>query len=221
MTGAEEPRGARLRGQGIALFSFIPLVLYLYLQLPLGAGPSLALGFALMIGHRFIAAPWAARHAEERCLWCGRAGSFDRRLEVETRAETWRLAACSAAHAERSARFLTFVERHRGWIALGIFAPLALLLGNTLALALGRPFLEHELARTIFRATVALTVVVTSLAWFATPPARRLRCPFPLHNLCLLGIGNLLWIFRLVGVWWLALAALAILGGLGQPSPIT
>src|SRR2546425_11584503 len=62
--------------QGAALFAFIPLVLFLYLQLPLGPGPSLGLGLVLMLGHRFIASPWMARHARERCLWCGRSGSM-------------------------------------------------------------------------------------------------------------------------------------------------
>ena len=27
---------------------------------------------------------------------------------------------------------------------------------------------------------------------------------FPVHNLFLLGIGNTMWVFRLVGIWWLA-----------------
>ena len=27
--------------------------------------------------------------------------------------------------------------------------------------------------------------------------------PFPVHNFFLLGVRNLLWIFRLVGIWWI------------------
>jgi hypothetical protein len=34
--------------------------------------------------------------------------------------------------------------------------------------------------------------------------------PFPAHNLFLLGVRNLLWIFRLVGAWWIVRGALAL-----------
>ena len=201
----------RSRWQGIALFAFIPLVLFLYLQLPLGPGLSLALGFGLMIGHRFIAAPWASRWSEKRCIWCGRAGGFTDRLEVAAGKTEWKLVACRPAHAERSKQFFTFIDRRKPWIALGIFVPLGILLVNTLMLAFGRPFLSHEGARLIFRTIVALTVVLTSFAWMRIHASSPLRCPFPLHNLFLLGIGNILWVFRVVGIWWFALTLAYVL----------
>src|SRR6185503_17465373 len=97
--------------QGAALFAFIPLVLFLYLQVPLGPGPSLLVGVALMLGHRFIASPWMARHALERCLWCGRTGSMPVRLPIRAGGRYWTLAACGEPHAALAGRFLTFVTR--------------------------------------------------------------------------------------------------------------
>jgi hypothetical protein len=43
-----------------------------------------------------------------------------------------------------------------------------------------------------------------------TLPGPSLRSPFPLHNLFLLGIRNTLWVFRLVGAWWLVAGVLQV-----------
>ena len=197
--------------QGAALFAFIPLVLFLYLQIPLGPGPSLLLGVALMLGHRFVASPWMGRHALECCLWCGRFGAPPQRLRIRAAGREWILAASSEAHAALAGRFLSFVTRRRAWIALGIFVPLALLLAGTAALALGRPFIAHDANRQQFRIVVALTVVGVSLAYRTVRvPDDPLRSPFPLHNLFLLGIRSTLWVFRIVGASWLALAVIAL-----------
>jgi len=214
--------------QGAALFAFIPLVLFLYLQLPLGPGPSLLLGVGIMLAHRFVASPWMARHAKERCLWCGRRVSAANPstppkppplpppipLPIRAGGRDWTLAACGPAHADLAGRFLTFVARRRAWIALGIFPPLALLILGTAALALGHPFIAHAWNRFQFRTIVALTVVGVSLAYRSVPtPAAPLRSPFPLHNLFLLGIRATLWVFRIVGASWLALGLFTLARG--------
>lgn len=218
---------SRLAWQGVALFAFIPLVLFLYLQLPLGPGASLALGATIMLSHRFVAAPWMARHARERCLWCGAAIPTTRptaasrssppsntstgTIEIANGARVSILAACSDRHRSLIGSFLTFVSRFRVPIAAGIFVPLLLLLAGTLALAFGRPFISHEVNALQFRTIVALTVAGTSIAYLAVRrPSEPLSCPFPLHNLFLLGIRNTLWVFRLVGVLWLAMGIGAI-----------
>lgn len=223
----------RLAIQGILLFLFIPLVLFLYLRQPMGPAVSIVAGVAIMLGHRFVAAPWMARHSTERCLWCGRAvartgdtaepftrvkmagaapgGSSVSRAEVRRSPFTVfsggrprPMMACSAPHRDASGRFLTFIERRRLPIAIGIFLPLLLLLAGTLAFAAGRPFLAPAWNTWQFKTIVALTVVVTSLASQAiSRVSEPLRSPFPLHNFFLLGIRNTLWVFRVVGAWWL------------------
>jgi hypothetical protein len=92
-------------------------------------------------------------------------------------------------------------------IAAGIFAPLALLLGGTLLRALGFVLLPHEVNAGQFRVIVAATVVLVSLVYRSSPPVAEPRSAFPVHNLFLLGIRNTLWVFRLVGAWWLLAAA--------------
>ncbi len=203
----------RLAIEGLLLFAFIPLVLFLYLRLPLGPGLSLAVGVALMFGHRYAAGPWMAEHRGERCLWCGRTGAVRLPIEIGAGGRTWTMAACGDAHRSRLGRFFTALHRGRQWIALGIFVPLAILLGGTLADALGHPLLPHPSNVLQFQVLVALTVVLASIAWLPVKrPDTPLRCPFPLHNLFLLGVGNTLWVFRLVGAWWLIAGGLRLAG---------
>lgn len=204
--------------QGVLLFLFVPLVLFLFLRQPLGPGWSMALGLAIMFGHRFVAQPWMAKFADVRCLWCGRIGTAET-VPVVAGGRAWQMQACSEEHAASIRRFLAFVFRFRLPIALGIFVPLAWLVGASCAAAAGHVLLPHATTALLFRVVVAATVLVASLAPVlpdglghghapaATPalaashePA---RCPFPLHNLFLLGIANTLWVFRVVGAWWL------------------
>ncbi len=201
---------------GVLLFLFIPLVLFLFLGQPLGPGWSVAIGVAIMLGHRFVAAPWMAKFADVRCLWCGRVGASVP-MSVTAQGRTWAMVACGETHAARVTRFLSFVWRFRAAIGVGIFLPLAWLLLASLAEAFGRPLLPHAINASIFRGVVAATVVTAATVPFAlaggTPAPQGLRCPFPLHNLFLLGIGNTLWVFRIVGAWWLADGAWRLIRG--------
>lgn len=201
-----------LAWQGALLFAFIPLVLFLYLQQPIGPGLSVAAGVTVMLGHRFLASPWMERHALERCLWCGRSISLDGgAVEVTASRRRWTLRTCGDGHRARIGRFFTFVARFRLAIALGIFLPLFILLAGTLLIAAGRPVIPPEWNRLQFRSLVAVTVVGTSMGYLGVRKADQvLMCPFPLHNLFLLGVGNTLWVFRIVGVWWLALGLAAL-----------
>lgn len=202
----------RLTIQGALLFLFIPLVLFLYLRQPLGPALSIGLGLAIMFGHRFVAAPWMTRHAIERCLWCGRAGRFTDPFEVRSGARQQSVVACCARHRRAIARVLTFLARYRAPIAVAIFLPLAVLLGASVAAAAGRPLLPHEWNTWQFKTIVALTVVTVSIAQRGVAqPDAALRSPFPLHNFFLLGIGNTLWVFRVVGLWWLIAGVLQVL----------
>ncbi len=198
--------------QGVALFAFVPLVLWLFLAQPIGPAWSMALGIAIMAGHRAVAGPWAARQAARRCLWCGRPGRFAGEVQVAGgSSRTTAFAVCNDAHGRLVRQFLGFVHRHRVAIRLGIFVPLAMLLGGTLLSTLGSRSLPHGLNALQFRVIVAATVVLVSLVYRAAPPSPNPRSAFPVHNLALLGIRNTLWVFRIVGAWWL-LAAVWRLG---------
>jgi len=197
--------------QGLALFACIPLVLWLFLAQPLGPAWSMALGLAIIAGHRAVAGPWAARQAARRCLWCGRPVRFAGDVHVAGGSRTTAFAVCSDAHGRLVRQFLGFVHRHRVAIRLGIFVPLAILLGSTLLSALGFRSLPRGLNALQFRVIVAATVVLVSLAYRAAPPSPNPQSAFPVHNLALLGIRNTLWVFRIVGAWWLLDAALRLM----------
>ena len=133
--------------QGIALFAFVPLVLWLFLAQPLGPGWSLALGVAIIAGHRAVAAPWAARHAMRRCIWCGRPGQQAGVVPVASGPRTTAFAVCGGAHERLVRQFFGFLRRFRVAIGIGIFAPLTLLLAGTLLRALGVASLAHARQR--------------------------------------------------------------------------
>jgi hypothetical protein len=198
--------------QGAVLFAFIPFVLWMFLALPLGPGWSVALGVAIIAGHRAVAAPWAARHATRRCLWCGRPGRHAYEVPVVSGPRTTVFAACSASHEQSARQFFGFVHRSRLVVGAGIFAPLALLLAGTLLRALGTASIPQEANALQFRVVAAVTVVLASLLFRASPPVSDPRSVFPVHNLSLLGIRNTLWVFRIVGGWWLLAAALRLRG---------
>ncbi len=198
---------------GLALFAFIPAVLYLLVAHPPPVGLSLGAAVALMIGHRFLAAPFAKAVRKERCLWCNRPLPADRRpLTLAARGgevEAW----CCARHRARAGRFFAFLGAGRLPLAAGIFVPLLLLLAALAAAAAGRPLWLEE-ATALFRLAVGLTVVTASLAYPLAAERRTPAVPFPVHNFSLLGVRALLWVFRVVGVWWIAAGAWYFLGRL-------
>ena len=196
-----------VQGLGLLLFLFIPLVLYLFVRQPEPLGTSLALGVSLMLGHRFLARPYMARVASRKCLWSNRIlgkGEGDgmplhhRGGSVEVRV--------LARHAESVRRFFGFVHAWRVLLAIGIFAPLLTLLLSLLLASLGRlpELLELASVTAAFQLIIGLVVNVAANGYLlAGDPDREPRVSFPVHNFFLLGVSNLLWVFRLMGVWWI------------------
>ncbi len=223
-----EPRRLALQATGVLLFLFIPLVLFLFVAHPAPIGASLAAGVAIMAAHRPLARPYMRRALAAKCLWCNRALPPAPAAGTPETVETLALGAggaewtarCCPAHRAPAARFLAFVERAAWPLRLAIFLPLLLLLASLAAAAAGRglpglgPGIDTAAATDLFRLVVG--IAVNAAAWgylAAAPPAAggALRVPFPLHNFTLLGIRTLLWIFRLVGIWWIALAVTHLL----------
>lgn len=192
------------------LFLPVPLVLWLFTRPPLDVIPSIVLGVFVMATHRLYARPFALRRAAHRCLWCG--SWFDDGPEIPidepSGLVSWR--ACREAHAIAVARVLGWADRRAVFLRVGILGTLGLFLVGAILTDLGwlGPIRTDD-AIAFFRFGIALTVL--PLGWLSTrsidSQAGRRRSPFPLHVPSLIGTWAVLWLFRLVGLAWLLLAA--------------
>lgn len=208
---ASSPNPFQLQLLGLLLFLFIPLVLFLFVQHPEPVGMSLGAGVILMVGHRRLARPYMRRALPWKCVWCNRVLPKEggETLELRTGAGGSEIlpARCCAGHREPAARFFTFLRAWRWPLRLGIFVPLLVLLVSILAASLGRELLPLPEATAFFQLCVGITVNVAALGSLfgreRAPLPAPLDVPFPAHNFFLLGVRTLLWIFRLVGIWWI------------------
>jgi hypothetical protein len=198
-----------LQAAGVLLFLFIPLVLYLFVRHPEPVAASLALGIALIAGHRFLARRYMAWVVPHKCLWCNRIlpPALDASSQTLDLAAGGRLvpARCCAAHRAPAARFFRWLYLARLPLRLGIFVPLLLLLAALTATAAGH---AQQLAPATALFQLLVGVTVSAAAWglvLIRPPAGNaaIPVPFPAHNFFLMGVRLLLWIFRLVGAWWI------------------
>lgn len=197
---------------GIGLFLFIPLVLVLYLRMPLGTAPSLVLGGSIMVAHRFAARPFLERRLADRCFWCGRGvGAGAEVVPFSSKGRVVPARVCSGRCGSRLDAFARFTAAARPALAIFILLPVAVYLANGLVWIAGHPGIPVDAARWIFKAPIATAVVGASFLYPIGPRlGRDPAVDFPVHNLFLLGVGNTLWVFRVVGVWWLAEGALAL-----------
>ncbi len=208
--GGARPGGTwRLQAAGVLLFLFIPIVLYLFVRHPAPIALSLVVGVLLMACHRFLARPYMDRAVPYKCLWCNRVlppalDGSTRTLDLEVGGKLVP-ARCCAAHREPAARFFRCLHLARLPLRIGIFVPLLLLLAALTAAAAGHPR-PLAVSTALFQLLVGATV--SAAAWgyrLVRPPAAAVAIPvpFPAHNFFLLGVRLLLWIFRLVGAWWI------------------
>ena len=206
-TPESAPKPLALYATGVLLFLFIPLVLFLFVRHPAPVGLSLAGGVLLMIGHRRLARPYMERVLPGKCVWCNRVPPRDARgaglgADRAGAADGRSSARCCAGHREPAARFFSFLHAWRWPLRLGIFVPLLFLLTALAASAAGQPA-PVPLATAWFKLVVGITVNVAALGYLAVREHAPLEVPFPVHNFFLLGVRILLWIFRLVGIWWI------------------
>ncbi len=190
---------------GLLLFLPVPLVLVLFTRAPLGVGVSLGLGVGLIATHRLYARPFALGRAGRRCLYCGASVSSAApvRLIEPAGVTVW---SAHHAHAAILRRVFGWAERHRRRLLAGILGTLAVFLIAT-PLAAGRWLGPLTTADTVafFRLGVALTVL--PLGWLSArrgPLVAEPRVPFPVHIQALIGTAAVLWLFRLIGLLWLA-----------------
>lgn len=207
------------RLRGIAYFLPVPIVLWLFTQAPLGVRRSIALGLVMVVTHRLYARPFALRFAGERCLWSGATIAEGPVVEIREPGgvSTWRCR--SEREEDRLRRLLSYASRNRALIRVGIVGVLAIFVAGSLFIDRGLlgPLVRED-AVAFFRGGIALVVLPLSIQG---PRARRdddqaLASPFPVHIQALIGSAAVLWLFRIVGAVWLALAALHVAARFGQ-----
>lgn len=199
------PGPLRLQILGILLFLFIPIVLYLYVRHPEPVGLSLAAGVILMVGHRRLARPYMQRALPWKCVWCNRVLPEGVGETLELRAGTEVLPArCCAGHRGPAARYFTFLHAWRWPLRLGVFVPLLALLVALAAAAFGREIVPLPAVTAFFQLVIGLTVNLAAFGYLVVrDECSTVSVPFPVHNFFLLGVRALLWVFRLVGIWWI------------------
>lgn len=193
---------------GLLLFLPVPIVLVLFTQAPIGIAPSLAVGVALMVTHRSYARPFALARAARRCLWCGRRVSDGPTLELEEPAGKTLWRACVAPHADRARQFLGWAGDHGRFLQIGILGTLAafLLAAVVVASSHAGP-VRYPDAVNAFRLGIAAAVLPLGLLYRRHSATNGpLRAPFPVHIQALIGTWAVSWLFRIVGLVWLALA---------------
>lgn len=194
----------KIHVQGILLFLFIPLVLFLFLQYPFGILPSILTGIAIMLGHRFIARPFMQHYHLSRCLWCGRTSRPRLDLNVQTSNSSFLFQCCEKNCLPNARRFFDFADRYKILFRAGIFLPLVWYLISMILIGLHLFSFPLEWNRFVFRFFIACTVVAISFLYKSGRETETPSFRFPIHNLFLLGIRNILQIFRYVGIWWIA-----------------
>lgn len=196
---------------GIALFLFIPLVLFLFLRYPFEILPSFFAAIAIMVGHRFLAIPFMERYRNERCLWCGRTSRPREPLVVSGK----EFQVCAENCKTNALRFFDFCRRYKTLIAAGIFLPLCwyviTMLGNGFSLLSFPP----DWDRFLFQFFIAITVASISFLYRTGSATESPIFSFPIHNLFLLGIKNTLLVFRYVGIWWITVSLIFLSRKLG------
>lgn len=202
---------------GVVLFLPIPVVLVLFVQHPDPLVLSLVVGIGLMVGHRLVARPWMNTIATDKCLWCNgllpdsvEAGVESRELILGSGAGEVS-ARVHSNHGDPVRRFFTFVNRFRVGMRLGIFLPLGVLVVALVLAATGREVPLTAITRA-FQLLIGLTVSFGAWGYLTAEAKKPEQIPFPVHNFFLLGLRNLLWIFRIVGLWWIVKATLYFLG---------
>jgi hypothetical protein len=195
-----------LRLYGVLLFLFIPIVLFLYLTFPIGVIPSILLGIFLMFGHRFIARPFMMKNLAKRDIWDGsvikvRSYSFD----IVDSKERFKFYSNNGKNMENSIKFFNFIRKHRVIIGPAILATVFWYLISVLISEIfpSLRYLSNDTMITIFKLLISITVVAVSFIYRLGSTTVPVQSVFPSHNLFLLGIRWTLWIFRLVGFWWL------------------
>lgn len=203
-----------MRLQGLALFLFIPLVLWLLLAQP---GPDLVallLGVAIMFAHRFLAAPFVDKYLDRRCIWSGEEIAPGCGYKITSSGVTRTFNSYNDVVRDQTARFFTFAQKFAWPLRIAILAPLSFYLVMEILRAAGVNATSHTVNLIVFQGLVGLTTLTTFIAYRFVKPIPHMKgpvlFPFPAHNVALLGIFWTLLVFGTVGAWWIWTAGRAL-----------
>ena len=201
----------RERIAGLLVFLPIPAVLFLYTRNPLGLTPSMAIGFVVMVTHGLYARPYAQWRASRRCLWSGRPVESGKPVEVRDPLGPIDWQVEHAAAEDRLRRTFGWARRNAWFLRVGVLVPLVGFLAAHWFAASGRlGTLNGMDTINFFRLGIASTVL--PFGWLGPRSApdseEALSFPSPVHIQALVGTQIMLWLFRIVGVVWLAQALL-------------
>ncbi len=186
---------------GVLLFLCVPFVLYIYVRQPEPLIYFFPIAFVVMMGFRFIAFPYMKSVHRHTCIWCWNdLKQADTASQVELPAPI-DVFTCPE-HKDQTLQFFVFLSRYRYGLWFGIFGPLLVLL---VALVLKLKGIPGPVlwATPLFQFVVAITVLATSVLYQRETMSHVEMIPFPIHTFYLLGIRTILWIFRIVGIYWL------------------
>jgi hypothetical protein len=192
--------------QGILLFLFIPLVLFLFLAFPLGVLPSICAGVVIMFGHRFIARPYMLRNINKRCIWSGMGLKKNPvSFILRNKKGDLTLYAKTASNKENAIRFFNFVDSARIFLKPAILGTLTWYLCSVIIGEINPDwqYLTRDSYVQIFKIVIAVSVLSGSFLYKIGKTVEPVNAVFPVHNFFLLGIKWILWVFRIVGAWWI------------------
>jgi hypothetical protein len=168
-----------------------------------------------MLGHRFIARPFMMKHGESRCIWSGEPLPEKKALfHITDGKDKVILYGTNLKNKENALRFFNFLYKFRFIIKPAILLTLLWYLVSVIMYQSSNKliYLSLDSLILIFKMIIAFTVVSVSILYRFGKYDDNVKSIFPVHNLSLLGIFWTLWIFRVVGAFWIAEGILNIIG---------
>jgi hypothetical protein len=159
-----------------------------------------------MFGHRFIARPFMLKNLGKRDFWSGAPlTNMDNSFILLEGPKKLKASCNTEKSLDNALRFFSFIHKFRALIGPAILGTLFWYLISALLaeISISLKYCERETLVIVFKSVIAVTVVLISFLYKLAPKTEKANAVFPSHNLFLLGITWTLWLFRIVGIWWI------------------
>lgn len=197
-----------LRLQALLLYLVVPLAFWLLLAEPGDARIAVVAGALLLIGLRFVAAPFIEKTHGVRCIWTGAEIAPGCGYRVITNGREWTFNSYLDALRDRAAKLFTFAQKFAWPLRIAYIGPIAYYVAAELARTSGigaAP--SHGTNALVLKGALAVAALATFVGFrFVTPTPHHakdaVRFPFGIHNVALLGMRWTLAVLLIVGLWW-------------------